>query len=322
MRRLQEDAPLPEIALATLSGLEGEPLHQFRRAWIELDTDRRVRLVWILTEAAADNVVLDFAAVCEVAMNDPEPVVREQAYRLAGEDAGSSLFEPTLRAAADEPDHEARTAAIDTLGVFTLQAQADDWPEAAQQAAQRVLLDQLHSPEADLTLRQAALLSISYLTTPESETEIRQAYAQPDMRQTAIEAMGRNCQDIWLPDLRTELRSKQPAYRLQAILACIEREDERLVPDLVDRIGDPEREVRLAAIQALGAIGGRDAELALDEIERSSDPAFRRAAAQALGEARGRDEFFSIPRGLSGRDDLTGGEDDGVEDGEDDPEGL
>ena len=267
-----------------------------------------MELVWDLVEATAENVAFDFASVCGLAMLDGEPAVREQSYRLAAEDASPRLLDPLLRAVGADPDHEARTAAIDALGVFTLQAQVEDWPVSARDAVQSVLLQQFRSSEADLTLRQAALLSLSYLATPDAEAAIRQAYQEEDMRQTAIEAMGRNCQDIWLSDLRTELQSRQSAHRLQAVLACVEMEDERLVTDLAVLIQDAEHEVRLAAVQAIGAIGGAEAEAALAEAERSSDPALRRAAAQALSEVRGRDEFFSVPPGLTSFEDLARGD--------------
>ncbi len=299
LQQLNGGSPLADSALWGISGLEGDSLARFQAAWEQTGTERRIGLIWQLIDATAENLAFDFSAVCAVAVTDPDPTVREQAYRLLAEDGSVALFEPALKAATEDPDHEARTAAIDAVGVFTLQAQVDDWPQKAQDAAQRVLLNQLRSPESDLILRQAALLSLSHLTTAEVEAEIRQAYQQPDMRQTAIEAMGRNCQEVWLPDLRAELRSDQSAYRLLAVLACVEMEDERLIPDLVERVEDPEREVRLAAIQAMGAIGGDVAEAALTEIERSSDPALRRAAAGALAEAAGRDEFFAVPADLA-----------------------
>lgn len=291
LRAVEADTPLSEGALQALSGLDGEALGRFRGAWSQVGEADRAEILEGLRDVAQENLALDFGAVCEVALADPAPAVRIRALDLAAEDGSLRLFEPCLRAASDDPDRGARMAAVDALGVFTLEVQASDWPLELRDRAERVLLAHLRAPSADADLRQVALLSVAYLTTPEVQTEIRRAYADPSLHQAAIQAMGRNCQDIWIPDLEAELRSDHEDYRLQAVLACAELEDERLVPSLVDRLHDSSAEVRLAAIEALGLIGGEEAQDALLALERSPDARERAAARAALAEARARDDF-------------------------------
>lgn len=290
-RAVEADEPVSEELLHALSGLEEETLVRFRQAWAQMNTEDRAELIAHLSEAAEKNLALDYAAVCQIAVEDPDPAVRFHAFLLASIDGSPQLFEPSLRAAANDPDDEARMAAVEALGVFALQAQAEGWPEETQNRIQQVLLAQLHNSHADDDLRQAALLSLAYLTTAESEREIRQAYGDPSLRLTAIEAMGRNCQDIWFPDLIAELRSANEDFRLTAVLAAMETEDETLVPMVLERVRDPIQDVRLAAIQALGVIGGEEAEAALITLQHASDPRERAAAREALAEAQGRDDL-------------------------------
>ncbi|MSQ23808.1 MAG: hypothetical protein EXR58_04540 [Chloroflexi bacterium] len=295
LRRLVSGGPIPIESLESLSGLEDATLVRFSESWGKCGPDQRAELIWQVLGASRQNMALDFVAVCQIAAGDPSPVVREQAFQLAAEDGSFELFELCLTGAGDDPDHEARVAAIDAVGVFTLQAQVDEWPLSLQAKAQTVLLDQIHNPHSDNVIETAALLSLSYLTSPESESEIRRAYREPDLHQAAIEAMGRNCQDLWFPELLAELESNQAAYRIQAILACVEMEDDRLVPQIVERVNDTSPEVQLAAIEALGALGGGEAEARLRDLARGADPDLRRAATQALTEAHGGEEFFGIP---------------------------
>ncbi len=173
-------------------------------------------------------------------------------------------------------------AALEELGSYTLAAQVDDWPAEVQQKLEQVLTGVLHLPDADTMTRRAALLSLSFLTTPQTELEIRQAHLQPDLRDAAIEAMGRNCQEIWIPDIRAEMHGEIAHLRATAAQAAAELEDAELVPDLIQRLSDPESDVRLAAIHALGLIGGKDAKAALSELLQSRDREIRAAAREAM----------------------------------------
>ena len=200
----------------------------------------------------------------------------------AADEAPGDLLEGYLTAARSDPDPNIRAAALESLSSYTLAAQTEDWPQALQDRLEDVLVDTLHAPGAELLARQAALLSLAYLTTPRSEREIRQAHLQPDLRDVAIEAMGRNCQDIWIPDLLAELEADDSDLRMLAAQAVGELEDERLVPNLVPLLQDRDEDVRLAAVDALGLIGGDDAKVALADLLKSRDTVMRDAARDAI----------------------------------------
>lgn len=310
LQQIRDGEDVSPEGLEALGNLEGEPLERFRAVWNQLDADRRLDLVDDLCSAVEENLSLNAASVCLIAIEDEDAGVRERGFTLAAEDGSDELYEPVLAAAGADPDREARMAAIEALGTFTLMAQADDWPRARWEPAHETLLAEIgRSRSTDPVMWGAALLSLAYLTTPEAEREIRRAYAEPALQEVAIEAMGRNCQDIWLPELRTELESDDPAFRLQAVLAAAEMEEQELIRDLVPRTQDADEEVKLAAIGALGVIGGEDAEDILTQLEHSLDPDVRQAAVMALREARSQLEFFS-PGMLPADDDDDDDEDD------------
>lgn len=278
----QEEVPTPLLSALTL--LEGDNLRRFQRAWRELDGSARTELLDRLVEEGDENLALDFTAVYQLGLDDPNPSVRARAYTLAAQEADDRLLDMYLRAAESDPDDEARVAAVDSLGAFTLAAQIEDWPATTQERLQQTLRAILHHPKTELRLRRAALLSLSYLTTPQVETEIRQAHLQPDLRAAAILAMGRNCQAMWLQDLRDEMIAQGSELRLAAVEAAAELEDEQLVPDLINRVDDEEPDIQEAAVRALGIIGGRQAKAALSELLHAKDRSLRVAAREALAE--------------------------------------
>jgi HEAT repeat protein len=61
--------------------------------------------------------------------------------------------------------------------------------------------------------------------------------------------------------------------------------DPRSVPDVVDVTSDSDSEVQLAAIAALGAIGGQMAVSALRRLQQEDSPIIAQAADDALQEA-------------------------------------
>jgi HEAT repeat protein len=312
MEQARGTEPFSAEILEAASGLEGQALRRFEATWRQLSADRRLELLDQFYVALQEDYSLDAIGLCTLGFEDAEAEVRERAFTLAGEDGSVQLYDRLLRAAGEEPDREARMAAIESLGTFTLTSQTEEWPDDRWEPAHELLLEQIRQSRADPVMRAAALLSLAYLPTPEAEQEIRLAYADPSLKEAAIEAMGHNCQEIWYGQLRDELKSDDASIRLTAVLAVAEMEDERLVRDIVPRTQDDDEEVKLAAIGALGIIGGDDAEDILTQLEHSLDPDVQEAAVLALHEARALDEIFDP--GLSRPDyDEDEDPDDGLE---------
>jgi len=284
---------VPRDALESLSGLDGEALERFKEVWARLRDEGREVLLDAMGNAVEENLVLDFLPVYRMGLTDADDAVRELSLRLASEEADPELLDIYLRAAVADPDPDVRLAALEELSAYTLTAQVDDWPVELQEKIERALVGVLHLPGADKDVRKAALLSLAYLTTPQTEVEIRQAHLQPDLRDVAIEAMGRNCQVTWIPDIQAELRDDDPRLRIAAAQAAAELDDRQLVPDLVDRLRDEDDDVRIAAIEALGMIGGQDAKSVLTDLLQSRNRTLRDAARDAMKELVDAEDPFS-----------------------------
>jgi HEAT repeat protein len=135
-------------------------------------------------------------------------------------------------------------------------------------------------------VHRRALESLAYVTNEEVDLQIRDAFnSQNDLlRLSAIVAMGRSNNRAYLDLVRAELHSVSPAVRREAVRACGELEDEEAVGDLAELLEDPDQGVQLAVLDALAAIGGKEARQLLEAAVGSDDTALAEHAELALEE--------------------------------------
>ena len=145
----------------------------------------------------------------------------------------------------------------------------------------RVALD-----DDDLAVRRHALESLAYSGEIAMRQLIEDAYYAPEeeMRISALNAMGRSADVRWRNLTRAELENPAPAMRAAAATASGALENRAAVPDLTDLLADDVAEVKLAAIAALGQIGGKEVRELLEAMRLSDDPAEVEAADLALEE--------------------------------------
>jgi len=139
---------------------------------------------------------------------------------------------------------------------------------------------------------------VSPLSIPEVTTAIQDAYKSDDpvLKASAVYAMGKNCNTDWLPLLLNEMRSTRHELRCEAAMACGELGEESCVPDLIRLTRDPDLDVQLAAIRALGKVGGRQAKERLKQCLCHSSQVIRQAAGESLDELEAIEEPFSFWR--------------------------
>jgi|SRR5579884_339957 HEAT repeat protein len=293
------DSKLSHQALAKLSGLSREKVEEFARTWHQLPIEERRRVVHALAELAQDNVELDYNDLFLRMLDDVDAEVRAAAVEGLWEDTRTSTADRLIGMARGDADEEVRAAAFDGLGRFALRAALGELPTALVDRIRTVLLDHLTS-ETPTLLRRRALEASGYLDEPAFSEAIDSAYGSADvaMRAGAVRAMGRNCDDRWLPTILREMDSPEPELRFEAVRASAEMEDERAVPRLIDRLEDDDPQVRLAAVGALGTIGGQRARRALQRVAKSDDVAMQEAAEAALDEL----EVTADPLGIRVRD--------------------
>ena len=84
-----------------------------------------------------------------------------------------------------------------------------------------------------------------------------------------------------------ELQSPNPPIRYEAANACGEMDEEEAAPHLIPLLNDDDLQVQLAAVSALGKVGGLLAKRALRRCLKKEDPVMEEAARSALENIQG-----------------------------------
>ena len=135
-----------------------------------------------------------------------------------------------------------------------------------------------------MEVRRRAIEAIASLDSPERDRIIRAAYesGDPGLLQSSIYAMARSSNAEWLPSVLRETGNESPAIRYEAAVTCGHLGDETVVPHLITLVQDEDRQVQLAAVKALGEVGGSLAKRALLKCLELGDEALKQAAEEAI----------------------------------------
>lgn len=280
--------PLAHADLKILSALGPESLRVFWLAWRQFPAERRHELVQALDELGEDNLDLDFRPVLRACLSDDDPEVRAAAIRGLWEDDSERTMD-RLITLLDDDAGIVRAAAAVALAPFAQRAELGELTMPAAQRILSALLGAVIDPEQPLEVRRRAVEGLGYFAgSREAQTEIGRAYAHSEvtMRESAVLAMGRSMRPTWFPYIERELKSPSPALRYEAARAVGELADDGrpLLPALLPLVDDDDTEISLAAIWALGQIGGSNAKRLLERLARSKDVTRRQAANDALEE--------------------------------------
>ena len=271
--------------LTQLSGLVDDERDELRSRWVEIDPARRREMLTMLVELADDSCDLDFQAVYDTALADPDAAVRERAVSGLWESDDRRTIPKLTSRLSDDADERVRAAAALVLGHFAVLAVTGKLVERDAARVSGSLMEALGNEDEAVAVRRRALEAVAAFTTPEVAGWIRWAYEsdEPEFRQSALHAMGRTSDPSWLPTIYREMGSGEPAMRYEAANAAREVGETESVPYLADLVDDPDVEVALAAVLALGLIGGARAKKLLREIaDADEDEAVREAAAEAV----------------------------------------
>jgi HEAT repeat protein len=292
---LSSDRPVTSSELLCLSGLGREELKFFELKWAEVSPARKCEIISHLVHLSETDFGLDFTAVFVCCLNDADEVVRLRAIQgLEGED-NYLLIAPLVRCLKQDSSVRVREAAATALGSFAMLAERGKMSPHYTDMVYEALLDVLNDEQEPVQVRRRALEAISPFSQPRVKELIERAYREggAEFKLSAIYAMGRNCDLVWLDYLLDELESDDAAVRYEAANACAELGAEEAVPQLLRLVEDTDTQVQEAAIRALGEIGGGDAKRALTRLLRSQEPRIRQAAEAALEELRLNEEPLS-----------------------------
>lgn len=283
---IQEEEVPPREELYALSDLSLPDMELLRRQWPLVPVRMRRDVLAELLARAEQDLFLALGRALRVFLEDSDAQVRQMAVRGLWDDGGPDLIGPLVQMVHNDADNGVRAATATALGGFVLAGELEELETAIAMRAEEALLTILADETQALEVRRRALESIAY----SSETGVRQliedAYYSPDhsMRVSAVFAMGRSADVRWRGLVRAELQNPSPTMRAEAAFACGELEARAALNDLLALLNDREQNVRLAAIYALGHIGGSDARDALEVVLLGDDAEEVEAAENALEE--------------------------------------
>lgn len=272
-------------SLPAFSNMTPEDQARFEMAWPGLNLDRRRKLVTALVELTEDNISLDFTGTFFFLLHDEDAQVRGKAIEGLWEDESRDWLNKLLELVAKDPDSTVREKAALGLSNFAYLAETgkinDRWIKKLRDG----LFEQLNA--SDTYVSRRALEALGYFGTDDRVIRaIQDAYNSDDdlVKASALKAMGRSINKRWLPEVGKELTSAEPSLRYEAATAAGEMSADELTQPVIRLVEDHDREVVLAAVWALGQIGGQESSRTLKAVANGDDEALVNAANEALTE--------------------------------------
>lgn len=287
LRRLIQDTALPSLqALVGLSDLNRNDQALVRESWSLIPVARRRQVIRTLVAEAEENLDVQLGRLLRVALADEDEEVRRMAIEGLWEDTEPDLVVHFVQMLYNDAEGSVRMAAAQALGLFILAGELDELEASLAMRAEEALLSVLQNEYEPVNVRAAALESVAYSGEVGIRQLIEDAYYSPqlEMRVAALVAMGRSADVRWRGAAKAELQNPDPAMRAAAAQACGELEIKSAARWLILLLEDDELAVRLAAITALGRIGGNDGQEALRILADSENPEEAAAADLALEE--------------------------------------
>ena len=276
--------PLLYTDIADLSNISNDELKYLDQLWPKIEVDRRRKITTRLVDLAEDNFELNFDSILKNRLRDPDPEVRAKAIEGLWENEETILITYFIRMLNEDPSDVVQAAAAKALGKYALLAELKKLGAYSSERVAQALLAILTDKKKPEEVRRRALEAAAPFSLAQVKEAIKEAYVSPvaKVKNSALFAMGKNCDSVWLPILIKEMTSPDSETRFEAAGACGEICDEEAVPHLIKLSQDKDAEVQQAAIIALGKIGGSKARLFLQKCVKSQDEIISEAAEQAL----------------------------------------
>lgn len=285
-----------------LSDLSPTDWQRLEDTWMRLPAQTKHRVMRALNESSEALFELNYRELGLRSLGDKSPIVREAAIELLWTDDSEQAMGELIGLADRDPEPAVRSSAIKALGRFILLGEYGDVSEDLAQEAQQLAL-RLHNDESQsLELRRRALESLANSSHSRVHDLIAKAYADGnhDLKISAIFAMGRTCSSAWREILLDELEGDDNEAVYEAATACGQIQIEESVPRIGELALSDDREIQLAAIWALGEIGGKQAFEILSRLDDVlDDDETATVLAEALDTAGFRRTLAGLDLGLA-----------------------
>ncbi len=284
------DKPLLNASLADLSNLNTDELAYLAQVWSGIDVDRRRKVISRLVELAEENFELNFDSIFKNCLKDPDAEVRAKAIEGLWENEETVLISSYIKMLNEDSSEVVQAAAAKALSKYAMLAELKKLGPSSSSRVSQALLAILADKNKPKEVWRRALEAAAPLSLPEVKKAIDEAYKSndPKLKNSAIYAMGKNCDSSWMPILIKEMASTNADTRYEAAGACGEICDEEAVPYLIKLTQDKDPEVQQAAIQSLGQIGGSKAKQHLLRCLKSPDENYQRSCGTSSETGRSR----------------------------------
>ncbi len=268
-----EQQPVPAKLLYRLSGLEGQELHDFGKAWAAFSAQRKLNLLEDLEILAESNTVMHFDDVAHFGLADDDEAVRIFAIRSLWQSRETKLIPIFIELLNEDNSQQVSAQAAAALGRFILLGELGELSSKRQSDIEQQLLAVMESANDQPAIRRRALESLAYSSNPRVEGLIEDAYdfGDEEIKASALFAMGRNADDRWTPQVIESLDDPNPELSIEAIRSAGELEINEALPNLINSLFDEDGDIRLAAAWSLSQIGGKEATEALADFQDRSE---------------------------------------------------
>jgi HEAT repeat protein len=264
---------VPVHLVFRLSDMPAGDFEQFRREWTEVSEERRFALVRHMADIAEENYLVDFSPVFAYLFDDNYPSVRMAALDGLWDSTDTHLIRPIIDILQGDSHVGVRAAAARALAHYVLLAEWGQVDTGAAVPIVNALLAEYDRPTAPLEVKRAALEAVAASNHPRVPELINDAYddGPNDLQLSALFAMGLTADRQWLPILNDEMSSPSADFRAEAARAAGGLGSADSIDALEGLLNDQDIEVAMAAVYALGQIGGDRATELLTRLAEDPD---------------------------------------------------
>lgn len=253
-----QQEPVPIHLLYRLSDLLPEQMDAFWQGWHVLTDERRRIIARHMADIGEENYVVDFCPLFVRFLDDAYSPVRMAALEGMWDSPNTRYIQPIVHLLQNDEVVEVRAAAAAALAHYVMMAEWGELPQKISPPIVDVLLAAYDRSETAVSIKRAALEALAAAGHPRVPDLIHEAYEHenPDMQVSAVFAMGNTTDPRWLSVIMDEMQSPFVDMRVEAVRAAGVIGKSDAVPELAELTMDEAPEVRLAAVYALGQIGG------------------------------------------------------------------
>lgn len=260
--------PLPIPQLYRLSDMQADDWAAFTAGWTAVSDERRQVIVRHLADIAEDNFIVDFEPIFSLSFDDSVADIRVAALEGLWDTTNLRLIPRITELLQQDPDEQVQVAAAGALGHYVLMAEWGQLPERILPGLVSTLLALYDDPETAVAVRRVMLEALSPAGHPRINELIEDAYENGDQatQLSAVFAMGGTADRRWSVTVLAEMESPYEEMRAEAARAAGAIGNSDFVPLLAELAYDEDLAVRLAAITALGHIGGDEVQQILADM--------------------------------------------------------